>query len=109
MHVTSIAIRNICGIKAAKLDLGEVTVIKGANGTGKTSFMKEVLPVPLAPLMTVTSPRSSFAALMPQIFRIAMEVTCILLSPPELRLVGGRSAVLFSGSLARKTIHLVFR
>lgn len=40
--IKSISIRNFKGIKYAKFDLGQITILAGGNGVGKTSFLEAV-------------------------------------------------------------------
>ena len=45
MRIASVEISNIKGIKSASFPLGSVTVIRGANGTGKTSIVDAISAV----------------------------------------------------------------
>lgn len=45
MRIASVSIENVKGIRSAAFPLGSVTVIKGANGTGKTSIVDAISSV----------------------------------------------------------------
>ena len=45
LRIESVEIKNIKGIASATFGLGTLTVIRGANGTGKTSILDSIATI----------------------------------------------------------------